>query len=89
LLACSISGNLDDANKTPFDANYDFSTFSLVPGRQLFTFTLGSGSVIAGWEQGLNGRRLGEVVELTIPSELAYGSAGSPPIIPPDAALQF
>lgn len=89
LVGVLYSGNLNDANKTPFDANYDFSTFSLVPGRQLFTFTLGSGSVIAGWEQGLNGRRLGEVVELTIPSELAYGSAGSPPVIPPDAALQF
>lgn len=89
LVGVLYAGNLIDADKTQFDANYDFTTFSAVPGRDLFTFTLGSGSVIAGWDQGLTGRRLGEVLELTIPAELAYGSAGAPPRIPADAPLQF
>jgi Ca2+-binding RTX toxin-like protein len=81
------SGQLLDG--TPFDSNYDFSTFTPRADRSLFSFQLGAGQVIAGWDQGLAKRRLGEVVELTIPAALAYGSAGSPPSIPPDAPLRF
>jgi Ca2+-binding RTX toxin-like protein len=83
------SGSLVNGNEAPFDANYDFTTFSVAPGRRLFDFILGSGQVIKGWDQGLVGRRLGEVLDLTIPAELAYGSAGAPPSIPPDAPLRF
>jgi Ca2+-binding RTX toxin-like protein len=89
LLGVLYSGTLVNGDGTPFDANYDFATFSLVPGRRLFDFTLGGGRVIQGWDQGLIGRRLGEVIDLTIPAELAYGSAGQPPSIPPDAPLRF
>ena len=75
-------------NGTRFDSNFSFSTQSQVPNRQAFSFTLGQGRVIQGWEQGLVGRRLGEVVELTIPSSLAYGSKGSGSI-PANATLRF
>ena len=89
LLGVLYSGSLVNGNGAPFDANYDFTSFSVVPARQLFTFTLGSGQVIQGWDQALAGRRLGEVLDLTIPAELAYGSAGAPPSIPPDSPLRF
>ena len=73
---------------TPFDANYNFGTFELVPGRSYFDFTLGSGQVIKGWDQALAGRRLGEILQLTIPSALAYGSV-SRPKIPANSDLRF
>jgi FKBP-type peptidyl-prolyl cis-trans isomerase FkpA len=54
-----------------------------------FTFRLGSGEVIPGWDEGVKGMRVGGVRQLTIPSSMAYGRRGSPPTIPPNAALQF
>jgi len=54
-----------------------------------FTFVLGVGQVIQGWEQGLLGMKIGEKRKLTIPSELGYGKQGSAPKIPPDATLIF
>jgi len=72
-----------------FDANYDFATIAPVAGRQLFSFVLGSGQVIKGWDQALVGRRLGEVLEVVIPADLAYGAKGSPPAIPANAPLRF
>jgi len=54
-----------------------------------FTFDLGSGGVIAGWDQGVEGMKVGGRRRLIIPSDLAYGSAGSPPTIPANAALVF
>jgi len=89
VLGVLYSGSLENGGGQRFDANYDFNTFAVIPGRQLFTFTLGSGQVIEGWDQALSGRRLGEVLDLVIPSGLAYGSAGAPPSIPPDAPLRF
>jgi Ca2+-binding RTX toxin-like protein len=89
LLGVFYSGTLVNGESTPFDANYDFAAFAPVPSRSLFPFTLGSGQVIQGWDQALAGRRLGEVLDLTIPADLAYGSAGAPPSIPPDAPLRF
>ena len=51
--------------------------------------SLGLTDVIEGWKQGLNGIRAGSIVKLSIPADLAYGSAGSPPAIGPNEPLQF
>jgi FKBP-type peptidyl-prolyl cis-trans isomerase len=65
-----------------FDSSYDH-------GGTPFKFTLGKGEVIKGWDQGVPGMKIGEVRKLTIPSHLAYGARGFPPVIPPNATLQF
>jgi FKBP-type peptidyl-prolyl cis-trans isomerase len=54
-----------------------------------FTFTIGAGSVIAGWDQGIVGMMVGGTRRLLIPPDKAYGSAGQPPKIPSNATLIF
>lgn len=54
-----------------------------------FRFTLGAGRVIAGWDQGVAGMRVGGRRVLTIPPALAYGAAGVPGVIPPSSTLRF
>ena len=54
-----------------------------------FTFQLGAGMVIPGWDQGVEGMKAGGRRELVIPPELAYGEAGSPPAIGPNETLVF
>lgn len=66
---------------TKFDSSLDRGT--------PFTFTLGAGQVIKGWDQGLLGACVGEKRKLLIPPELGYGLTGSPPKIPPNADLVF
>jgi FKBP-type peptidyl-prolyl cis-trans isomerase FkpA len=80
-LTVNYSGWLYDPTKTdfkglPFDASTGFS------------FTLGTGAVIAGWDQGLVGMNVGGVRRLIIPASMAYGGSRSGKI-PPNAALLF
>lgn len=73
------TGTLLDGTK--FDSSLDRGT--------PFSFTLGKGEVIQGWEQGILGMQVGEKRKLTIGPRLAYGSGGVPGIIPPNATLIF
>lgn len=58
--------------------------------RQPFSFPLGAGRVIQGWEQGIPGMKVGGVRRLVIPPELAYGETGAGRgVIPPNATLLF
>ena len=90
LLLMRYQGNIINSNGSvgaEFDANFNFSTLTEVTGRTPFEFELGAGKVIQGWEQGLLGRRIGEVVELTIPPSLGYGS--TPPRAPQFRQIQL
>jgi FKBP-type peptidyl-prolyl cis-trans isomerase FkpA len=62
---------------------------SSVDRNEPFAFSLGAGQVIAGWDEGVQGMRIGGVRKLTIPSGLGYGSWGAGDVIPPDATLVF
>jgi FKBP-type peptidyl-prolyl cis-trans isomerase len=67
----------------------DGKEFDTSWGKQPFSFALGGGNVIPGWDQGVLGMKVGERRRLTIPSDLAYGAQGSPPKIGPNEPLIF
>lgn len=73
------TGRLTDGTK--FDSSLDRN--------QPFAFNLGAGQVIAGWDEGVCGMKVGGKRKLTIPSDLGYGAAGAGGVIPPDATLVF
>ena len=64
-----------------FDASWDRG--------DTFKFTLGRGQVIPGWDQGVEGMRVGGRRRLTIPPQLAYGKRGAGGVIGPDETLVF
>lgn len=68
------------ADGTEFDSSYKRN--------QPFTFTLGAGEVIKGWDEGIVGMKVGEKKTLVIPPEKAYGASGQGSI-PPNATLTF
>ena len=74
------TGTLTNGRK--FDSSYDH-------GGEPFKFSIGKGEVIKGWDQGVAGMKVGGKRRLRIPSDLGYGDKGSPPNIPPYAALVF
>ncbi|HBI34305.1 MAG TPA: peptidylprolyl isomerase [Candidatus Moranbacteria bacterium] len=78
-IAVHYTGKLTDGTK--FDSSVDRGT--------PFEFQIGQGMVIAGWEQGLLGMKVGEKRTLTIPSEMGYGARGAGAVIPPNATLVF
>jgi FKBP-type peptidyl-prolyl cis-trans isomerase FkpA len=56
---------------------------------QTFAFSLGAGEVIRGWDEGVQGMKVGGTRVLTIPAELGYGARGAGGVIPPNATLVF
>ena len=73
------TGTLTDGTK--FDSSVDRGT--------PFQFTVGAGSVIQGWDEGVAGMNVGGTRELTIPPDMAYGAGGVPGVIPANATLIF
>ena len=69
------------ANGDVFDASR--------PRGKPFSFEIGAGQVIGGWEQGVPGMKVGEIRKLTIPPKLGYGARGAGNVIPPNATLIF
>jgi FKBP-type peptidyl-prolyl cis-trans isomerase len=73
------TGWLTDGTK--FDSSRDRGT--------PFSFPIGAGQVIAGWDEGVAGMKVGGRRKLVIPANLGYGEMGAPPVIPPGATLVF
>ena len=77
-VSVNYRGTLESGKE--FDSSY---------GRSPFSFPLGAGRVIKGWDEGVAGMRIGGKRQLIIPPELGYGSRGAGGVIPPNATLIF
>ena len=73
--------NEDDKKGNKFDSSKDRN--------EPFTFVLGVGQVIKGWDDGFAGMKIGGTRTIIIPSEMGYGSRGAGSVIPPNADLIF
>lgn len=78
-ITVNYSGTL--TNGVKFDSSYDRG----IP----FSFNLGAGEVIQGWDKGFAGMKVGGKRRLTIPSSMGYGATGAGGVIPPNATLVF
>ncbi|MBE0625981.1 MAG: FKBP-type peptidyl-prolyl cis-trans isomerase [Burkholderiales bacterium] len=90
----AVSGTVVQVNYTGWlydakAADQRGAKFDSSIGRSPFSFPLGAGRVIKGWDQGVAGMKVGGKRVLTIPSELAYGQRGAGGVIPPNATLIF
>ena len=79
ILVVHYKGTLE--NGIEFDSSY--------AREEPFSFTLGAGQVIRGWDIGLEEMKVGGVRRLVIPPDLAYGDSGAGSVIPPNATLLF
>ena len=70
-----------DNKGTKFDSSLD--------RKEPFSFRLGGGEVIRGWDEGVAGMKIGGQRTLTIPAEMGYGARGAGGVIPPNATLLF
>ena len=73
--------SLPDKKGKKFDSSLD--------RKSPFSFPLGGGRVIRGWDEGVAGMHVGGKRTLVIPADMAYGSRGAGGVIPPDATLMF
>ncbi len=83
----AVAGRTVEVNYTGW--LLDGKQFDSSKGRGPFSFVLGGGQVIKGWDQGVAGMKVGGQRKLTIPPELGYGMRGYPGVIPAQATLVF
>jgi len=92
--AMAVSGKTAVVNYTGWlyaesEAEHKGKKFDSSIGRGPFSFRLGAGQVIRGWDQGVQGMKVGGKRRLILPPEFGYGAAGAGGVIPPNATLVF